>query len=129
MATRSVTQFYDNALRPSGLRSTQFNILSVIAAAGPATVTQLTKLLAMDQTTVTRSLALLNTKWAAETGSQRRQACEVSRTHEKRPSRSAEGGTALGGSARTNVERDRPISLGRAERGTSETSGGRLGLS
>jgi DNA-binding MarR family transcriptional regulator len=59
MATRSVTQFYDNALRPSGLRSTQFHILSVIAAAGPATVTQLIKLLVMDQTTLTRSLALL----------------------------------------------------------------------
>ncbi len=62
MATRSVTQFYDNALRPSGLRSTQFNILSVISAAGPATVTRLTKLLVMDQTSLTRSLALLERK-------------------------------------------------------------------
>ena len=58
-ATRTVTQLYDDALRPSGLRATQFNILSEICGAGEATVTELTKCLVMDQTTVTRSLALL----------------------------------------------------------------------
>jgi DNA-binding MarR family transcriptional regulator len=58
-ATRSVTQLFDDALRPSGLRATQFNILSEIRGAGEATVTELTKHLVMDQTTVTRSLALL----------------------------------------------------------------------
>ena len=58
-ATRSVTQFFDNTLRPSGLRSTQFHILAEVRGAGEATVTELTKLLVMDQTTLTRSLALL----------------------------------------------------------------------
>jgi DNA-binding MarR family transcriptional regulator len=58
-ATRSVTQFFDNTLRPSGLRSTQFHILAEVRGAGEATVTQLTKLLVIDQTTLTRSLALL----------------------------------------------------------------------
>lgn len=58
-ATRSVTQFYDNALRPSGLRSTQFNILAEIHGAGSTSITRLTKILIMDQTTLTRSLALL----------------------------------------------------------------------
>ena len=58
-ATRSVTQFYDNTLRPSGLRSTQFHILAELRGAGEATVTQLSRLLVMDQTTLTRSLVLL----------------------------------------------------------------------
>jgi DNA-binding MarR family transcriptional regulator len=58
-ATRCVTQFYDNALRPSGIRATQFHILSEIRAAGEATITELTKLLVIDQTTLTRSVALL----------------------------------------------------------------------
>lgn len=58
-ATRSVTQYYDNALRPSGLRATQFNILAEVRGAGEATVTELARLLVMDQTTLTRGLALL----------------------------------------------------------------------
>jgi DNA-binding MarR family transcriptional regulator len=58
-ATRSVTQLYDNALRPSGLRSTQFNILAEIYGAGEANLKTLGQKMAMDQTTLTRSLALL----------------------------------------------------------------------
>ncbi len=58
-ATRSVTQYFDNTLRPSGLRATQFNILAEIHGVGEATVTELTEILVMDQTTLTRSLALL----------------------------------------------------------------------
>lgn len=58
-ATRSVTQFFDNTLRPSGLRATQFNILAEIHGTGSATITHLTKVLVTDQTTLTRSLALL----------------------------------------------------------------------
>ena len=57
--TRSVTQLFDNALRPSGLRTTQFNILAEIKGAGEATVTGLARSLLIDQTTLTRSLALL----------------------------------------------------------------------
>jgi DNA-binding MarR family transcriptional regulator len=37
MVTRAVTQLYDEALRPSGLRVTQFSILASIARAGAAT--------------------------------------------------------------------------------------------
>jgi DNA-binding MarR family transcriptional regulator len=59
MATRSVTQLYDNALRPSGLRATQFHILAQICGSEGANITELTKALVIDQTTLTRSLALL----------------------------------------------------------------------
>ena len=37
MVTRAVTQLYDEALQPSGLRVTQFSILASIARAGAPT--------------------------------------------------------------------------------------------
>jgi DNA-binding MarR family transcriptional regulator len=58
-ATRTVTQIYDNALRAAGMRATQFHILAEIRGAGEATITQLTAALILDQTTLTRSLGLL----------------------------------------------------------------------
>jgi DNA-binding MarR family transcriptional regulator len=58
-ATRNVTQLYDDALRPSGLRTTQLNTLNAIGEEGEATVTKLTELLLIDQTTLTRNLAVL----------------------------------------------------------------------
>ena len=57
--TRAVTQLYDDALRPSGLRVTQFSILATIARMGEANLRQLEDALALDQTTLTRSLNLL----------------------------------------------------------------------
>src|SRR5258707_12689829 len=59
MASRAVTQLYDDVLRPSGLRVTQFSILAMIARMGEANLRQLENTLAMDQTTLTRSLSLL----------------------------------------------------------------------
>ena len=59
MASRAVTQLYDDVLRPSGLRVTQFNILAMIARMGEANLKQLEDTLAIDQTTLTRSLNLL----------------------------------------------------------------------
>lgn len=58
-ASRAITQMYDQALRPSGIRSTQFNILAEIHLAGEATQVELTGRLHLDQTTLTRSLKLL----------------------------------------------------------------------
>src|SRR6266849_1159841 len=59
MASRAVTQLYDDVLRPSGLRVTQFSILAAIARMGEANLRQLEDALALDQTTLTRSLDLL----------------------------------------------------------------------
>ena len=59
MVSRAVTQLYDDALRPSGLRVTQFSILAAIARMGEANLRQLADTLAIDQTTLTRSLNLL----------------------------------------------------------------------
>ena len=59
MASRAVTRLYDDALRLSGLRVTQFSILTTIARMGEANLRQLEDTLAIDQTTLTRSLNLL----------------------------------------------------------------------
>ena len=59
MVSRAVTQLYDDILRPSGLRVTQFSILATIARSGEANLRQLEAALAIDQTTLTRSLSLL----------------------------------------------------------------------
>src|SRR6266508_944053 len=59
MVSRAVTQLYDDVLRPSGLLVTQFSILATIARLGEANLRQLEYMLAIDQTTLTRSLNLL----------------------------------------------------------------------
>ena len=61
MVSRVVTQLYDDCLRPSGLRVTQFSILAAVARLGEASLKQLEDELAIDQTTLTRSLS----SWSA----------------------------------------------------------------
>ncbi len=50
---------YDDALRPSGLRSTQFSMLGVVKAFSPLCSAKLGELMVIDKTTLPRSLALL----------------------------------------------------------------------
>lgn len=65
-ATRVITAFFDDELRPTGLRATQLNILMAIEVAGAATVTGLAEILAMERTTMTRNLQLLRRKGLIE---------------------------------------------------------------
>jgi DNA-binding MarR family transcriptional regulator len=58
-ATRAVTQLYDEALRPSGLRATQFSLLTAIGAFGTVSITDLAEEAVMDRTTLTRNLGVL----------------------------------------------------------------------
>lgn len=58
-ASRSVTQFYDEALRPVGLRSTQFIVLAALRLLGPIGISELAEELVMDRTTVSRNVDLL----------------------------------------------------------------------
>lgn len=55
-AARAVTQHYDEALRPIGLRATQFSMLTVIRGRGPLSIQELARHLVMDRTTLTRNL-------------------------------------------------------------------------
>ena len=74
-AARVVTQFYDSALRPSGLRIPQFTLLQALNHAPGVSQKHLAELLAMDSTTLTRTLALLRRKgWLrSEAGTDRRE--------------------------------------------------------
>jgi DNA-binding MarR family transcriptional regulator len=56
MATRLVTQRYDDALRPVGLRIMQFTLLARLHAAGTLTMTELAEAASLDRTTLTRNL-------------------------------------------------------------------------
>jgi len=58
-AARAVTQLYDEVLRPTGLRITQFSILGATMAMEPITVTRLAEATVTDRTTLTRNLKLL----------------------------------------------------------------------
>ncbi len=55
-ASRVVTQMYDDALRPAGLRATQFGLLMAVRAVGRMTISELADFVIMDRTTLTRNL-------------------------------------------------------------------------
>jgi DNA-binding MarR family transcriptional regulator len=58
-AARALTQLYDEALRPSGLRATQFTVLQALSLTGEVSQRRLGEILAMDSTTLTRTLDIL----------------------------------------------------------------------
>lgn len=55
-AARVITQIYDQAFGPTGLRSTQMPLLVATAELGPVTVNRLSEAVVMDRTTLTRNL-------------------------------------------------------------------------
>jgi len=61
-ATRAVTQLFDDRMRPTGLRATQFTLLAAISDTGAIAISQLSRVLIMDRTTLTRNLKPLETK-------------------------------------------------------------------
>jgi DNA-binding MarR family transcriptional regulator len=78
---RAVTQHYEDALAPSGLRATQFPIVVALAAAGPLPVTRLAQALVLDRTTLTRNMrALLDRGLVAVTGGEDRRTRVVALT-------------------------------------------------
>jgi len=55
-AARHVTQFYDQLLAPSGLRTTQFSLLGKLRRQGPMTINALAAEMVMDRTTLGRNI-------------------------------------------------------------------------
>ena len=55
-ASRRLTQFYDDAMKPTGLRLTQYSVLNALAQAEDPSITDLAETLMMDRTTLTRNL-------------------------------------------------------------------------
>lgn len=58
-ASRAITQIYDAALAPIGLKGNQFTLLTAISMMGEPTITRLGEVLVTDRTTLTRNLAPL----------------------------------------------------------------------
>jgi DNA-binding MarR family transcriptional regulator len=59
MTARAVTRAYDEALRPTGLKITQFALLSAIDMGIGGSISDLAERLAFERTTLTRNLQLL----------------------------------------------------------------------
>ena len=58
-AAREITQRYERALAPSGVKATQFPILVALGAGEPIPILPLAEGLALDRTTLTRNLRIL----------------------------------------------------------------------
>ncbi len=59
-AARTLTQLYEQQLRPLGLRSTQMTILQALSHTGEISQGRLGHILAMDSTSLTRTLAIMS---------------------------------------------------------------------
>jgi len=80
--SRKISQLYDDALAPSGLKGTQFSLLSqarVRRGQAPLTVTALAAVLNTDRTTMTRNLRTLEQSGliALQPGADARSRCVV----------------------------------------------------
>lgn len=67
-ASRHVTQFYDQLLAPSALRTTQFAILGRLQRSGPMPINALAAALVMDRTTLGRNILPLERDGLIEIG-------------------------------------------------------------
>jgi len=74
-AARALTQPYEKALRPLGLRATQFTLLQAVSLAGEVSQGTLGEILAIDSTTLTRTLGIMERQgWiASRPGEDRRE--------------------------------------------------------
>ena len=55
-AARKINRMYDEALRPSGIKPTQFTLLATVALRHDITLTELAETLGMERTTLLRNL-------------------------------------------------------------------------
>ncbi|MHC1729026.1 MAG: MarR family winged helix-turn-helix transcriptional regulator [Syntrophobacteraceae bacterium] len=61
-SARAITRLYEEFLRPSGLRVTQFSVLNVTRLLGPVALTRLAEMTVTERTTLTRNLTILEKK-------------------------------------------------------------------
>lgn len=57
-AARAITRRFDTALRPHGIKATQFTLLAALALKGPQPIGALAEFIGVDRTTLTRNLAV-----------------------------------------------------------------------
>ena len=54
--SREMTRFFDEAMRGTGVRATQFSVLAMLVQTGPIAATRLAAFLGLERTTLTRNL-------------------------------------------------------------------------
>src|ERR1700722_16309269 len=57
--SQDLTRIFENAMRGSGVRGTQFTLLATLVQTGPIPTTRLADFQGLERTTLTRNLALL----------------------------------------------------------------------
>ncbi len=67
-AARALARRFDNAMKPIGLNNGQFSLMMSLNRPQPATMAQVSTLLAMDRTTLTAALKVLERRGLVETG-------------------------------------------------------------
>ena len=66
LLNRQVLRIYDEALRPLGIKVTQLNVLVVLVKLGPSSPTDVTKVLDMEKSTLSRNVERLRTRGLVE---------------------------------------------------------------
>ena len=67
MLNRIVTRTYEDQLRPYGLKFSQMNIMTVVAARGPIAPGEVGRILALEKSTLSRNVRLMETSGWIET--------------------------------------------------------------
>lgn len=67
-ASRALTDLYDAALRPVGLKITQFSALRTVQRIGPVSISALAEEMALDRSTLGRNLLLLKRRGLVRLG-------------------------------------------------------------
>lgn len=67
-ASRLLSQLYDQALKPTGLKVTQFTLMMAVAGNDSITIGKLARPLGMDRTTLSRNARLLEKKGLLKIG-------------------------------------------------------------
>lgn len=80
-ASRALSQVYDAALQPAGIKATQFTVLAALSKQAPLPLSQLADIMVMDRTTLTRNLQpLIKRKLVATSPGEDRRVRNVSLT-------------------------------------------------
>ena len=66
LLNRQVLRLYDEALRPLGIKVTQLNLLAVLARLGPCSPTEMTQVLDMEKSTLSRNVERLRLRGVIE---------------------------------------------------------------
>jgi len=85
--SRLVTQLYDQALQPAGVRSGQFNLMVPVALRGAYSISELADLLGMERSALARNLRpLVRRRWVTVTAGRDRRTriVRLTRTGERR---------------------------------------------